>query len=215
MANNNKDWNMLRSVGRRVAEKRKEMGLTQDEFADEYGYARTTLAKLESGTRDLKSTEILKLAEQLNVSCDYLLGRSMVEAPNEITQEAVIRYGLSEKALWTLQKLSGSTKIDSIPGFDQMTYGPENNKNALNMLEVILTAHAENGKTYGEQILQYIYNHCYEMFGMWPMVEITTPSERVTVEDLKDIQIFRLNKVITELKKHIKDKGGDNNGQHP
>ena len=84
----------LRSIGSRVKLAREKMDLTQEQFADKYGYARTTLAKLEAGHRDFKSTEIVTLAEQLGVSCDYLLGRTAdrsgaVIAVDEIPKSAV------------------------------------------------------------------------------------------------------------------------------
>jgi hypothetical protein len=62
--------------------------------------------------RDFKSTEIITLAEQLNVSCDYLLGRSRAAAPDEFIQKVVERYGLSEEALQTLERLNAPLNID-------------------------------------------------------------------------------------------------------
>jgi transcriptional regulator with XRE-family HTH domain len=93
----------LLEIGWRVKKAREAMGLTQEQFADKYGYPRTTLAKLESGHRDFKSTEIVTLAEQLNVSCDYLLGRSRAAAPDDLYQEAVKRFGLAEETLQALE----------------------------------------------------------------------------------------------------------------
>lgn len=95
----NKNKSPLELIGERVQLKRKELGLTQEQFADKYGYPRTTLAKLEAGLRDFKSTELLILAEQLGVSCDYLLGRTRTAAADNLTQAAVERYGLPEEAL--------------------------------------------------------------------------------------------------------------------
>jgi transcriptional regulator with XRE-family HTH domain len=103
----------LLSIGYRVKEARDKMGLTQEQFADKYGYARTTLAKLEAGHRDFKSTEIITLAEQLNVSCDYLLGRTRAAAPDDFIQEVVARYGLNEQALQLLERLNTYFDIDS------------------------------------------------------------------------------------------------------
>jgi transcriptional regulator with XRE-family HTH domain len=102
----------LELIGERVQLKRKEMGLTQEQFAEKYGYPRTTLAKLEAGLRDFKSSELLALAEQLGVSCDYLLGRTRVEAPDDFIQEAVKRLGLSEAAL---RELSDMPSADGLP----------------------------------------------------------------------------------------------------
>jgi transcriptional regulator with XRE-family HTH domain len=98
----------LMSIGQRVKSAREDMNLTQEQFADKFAYARTTLAKLEAGLRDFKSTEIITLAEQLDVSCDYLLGRSRAAAPDNFLQEVVTRYGLSEQAL---QELSATMNL--------------------------------------------------------------------------------------------------------
>lgn len=103
----------LKSIGSKVKLAREGMGLTQEQFADKFGYARTTLAKLEAGLRDFKSTEIIKLAEQLNVSCDYLLGRTRAAAPDDFIQEAVSRFGLSEMALELLGRLNAPIDIES------------------------------------------------------------------------------------------------------
>jgi transcriptional regulator with XRE-family HTH domain len=102
----------LIEIGGRVKRAREGMGLTQEQFADKYGYARTTIGKLEAGHRDFKSTEIVTLAEQLNVSCDYLLGRTRAAAPDDFIQEAVKRYGLSEQALKHLEQLNEPLDID-------------------------------------------------------------------------------------------------------
>jgi len=64
----------LTEIGSRLKLAREEAGLTQEQFAERYGYARSTLGKLEAGLRDFKSTEIIMLAKQLGMSCDYLLG---------------------------------------------------------------------------------------------------------------------------------------------
>lgn len=101
----NKNKSMLELIGERVQLKRKEFGLTQEQFADKYGYPRTTLAKLEAGLRDFKSTELLILAEQLGVSCDYLLGRTRTAEADNLTQASVERYGLPEAAFSELSKM--------------------------------------------------------------------------------------------------------------
>lgn len=103
----------LLSIGSRVKLAREGMRLTQEQFADRYGYPRTTLAKLEAGHRDFKSTEIVALADQLGVSCDYLLGRERAAAPDDFIQEAVNRYGLDERALQTLERLNAPLGADS------------------------------------------------------------------------------------------------------
>ena len=95
-----KAW--LISIGNRVAKKRQEMGLTQEQFADKYSYARTTIAKLEAGLRDFKSTEIVELAKILNVSTDYLLGKDRGKTPE--INEIVEKTGLTPTAVEILSK---------------------------------------------------------------------------------------------------------------
>lgn len=86
------------SIGNIIAKEREKMGLTQEEFADKFGYARTTLAKLEAGIRDIKSTEIVTLAKQLNVSCDYLLCRTDDVRGNADVMAVEQRLGLDPEA---------------------------------------------------------------------------------------------------------------------
>jgi transcriptional regulator with XRE-family HTH domain len=128
----------LELIGERVQNRRKEMNMTQDQFAEKYGYPRTTLAKLEAGLRDFKSTEILILAEQLGVSCDYLLGRQMVKAPDNFTQAASERYGLSEEALNSLRNIT--TRTDpNVPDLIKTAWGHITASGVLSALNTILT----------------------------------------------------------------------------
>jgi len=129
----------LELIGERVQAKRNELNLTQEQFAEKYGYPRTTLAKLEAGLRDFKSTELLTLAEQLGVSCDYLLGRKMIKAPDNITQAANERYGLSEEALKNLCDITARTAPNKLPGFIETTSGNISASAVLSAVNAILT----------------------------------------------------------------------------
>jgi len=100
MSDNSQKEILLREMGGRVKLAREAMKLTQEQFADKYGYVRSTLAKLEAGSRDFKSTEILMLAKQLGVSCDYLLGG--IESKTLEIDGIVKAIGLSSKAVETL-----------------------------------------------------------------------------------------------------------------
>ena len=54
---------------------RKSKGLTQKEIAEHIGVSRQAYANYESGNREPDFKTLLKLAEYLDVSTDYLLGR--------------------------------------------------------------------------------------------------------------------------------------------
>lgn len=179
-SNKNKSDKILKDVGWKIGKVRQDMGLTQEEFAAKIGYARTTLAKLEAGLRDIKSTEIVELAEKLNVSCDYLLGRKMAAAPDNVVQEMVDRYGLSEDMLKILQRLKEKRgtleeyiNLNTIPSKDweslysmpsveaQLEYG----ENILNMLNLLFTTQRtfekDSDLTYGEYIFNQLYTYYF------------------------------------------------------
>ncbi len=68
------------SFGERLREIRKEMGLTQDEFAKLLGTSKQILSRYELEQRSPKIEQVSKYAEKLKVSVDYLLGDSEAEA---------------------------------------------------------------------------------------------------------------------------------------
>lgn len=68
------------SFGERLREIRKEMGLTQDEFAKLLGSSKQILSRYELEQRSPKIDQVRKYAEKLKVSVDYLLGDNEAEA---------------------------------------------------------------------------------------------------------------------------------------
>ena len=60
-------------LGERIAEKRKEQGLTQAELAEKMMVTRQTVSRWEAGTALPDVERIAELATVLGVSCDYLL----------------------------------------------------------------------------------------------------------------------------------------------
>lgn len=66
-------------------------GFTQEELAALVGISRTAIARYESGDIEPKLKNLIAIAEQLNVSCDYLLGIK-VSSPYdlELSSEALI-----------------------------------------------------------------------------------------------------------------------------
>lgn len=74
-------------LGRRMKDKRENLGYTQKEVADRIGIARTTYAMYESESRDPDTKTLESLADFYNVSTDYLLGR---DVPQWASQDDVI-----------------------------------------------------------------------------------------------------------------------------
>ena len=63
----------MNGLGSRIAGKRKDLGMTQQEFADKLSVTRQTVSRWEAGTVMPDIEKIADIAEYLGVSCDYLL----------------------------------------------------------------------------------------------------------------------------------------------
>lgn len=60
-------------MGQRVAQLREKRGWTQRELAESAGMSVTFLSEIENGKRNVSSEMLLRLADALNASLDYLL----------------------------------------------------------------------------------------------------------------------------------------------
>lgn len=197
-SNENKNKKTLTEIGWKISKIRQNMGLTQEEFADKIGYARTTLAKLEAGLRDIKSSEIVDLAEKLDVSCDYLLGRTMAAAPDNIVQEMVDRYGLSESTLKTLRRLKEFRKKEEefmygnlLPSenWEQVITRPdikehmEHDDRILEMLNLLFETKRSlddrTNETHGEYLLYTLYKYLKEEDGLGRAIKIAMLHEDI------------------------------------
>ena len=63
----------MKELGNKIAKKRKDLGLTQSEFADRLSVTRQTVGRWETGTALPDIDKISEIASILKVSCDYLL----------------------------------------------------------------------------------------------------------------------------------------------
>lgn len=66
----------MERIGARITKARKEMNLNQKELADKCGIAEATLSRYENGLREPKSEIVVRMADILGVTTDYLLGRT-------------------------------------------------------------------------------------------------------------------------------------------
>ncbi len=63
------------TFGERINKIRTEKGMTQDELARAVGYkSRSTIAKIESGERDVSQSMVIKFAKALNTTTAVLMG---------------------------------------------------------------------------------------------------------------------------------------------
>lgn len=97
----------MKHTGRIIKELREKAGENQEQLAAALQVAnRETVARWESGARDLKREHIIALAKHFNVSADYLLGLSEVASVEADVQTACRMTGLSEGAVERLKRVS-------------------------------------------------------------------------------------------------------------
>jgi transcriptional regulator with XRE-family HTH domain len=63
----------LRELGQRIADLRKDAGLTQTQLADKVGVSQQIIASYENGKRNFPVGRLLEVAEALNISASELL----------------------------------------------------------------------------------------------------------------------------------------------
>lgn len=69
-------------IGQRIYTRRKQLGMTQEQLCEMAGTTPQAISNYERGERELKASAVVKIAEALHVSCDWLLtGRGADGAP--------------------------------------------------------------------------------------------------------------------------------------
>lgn len=67
----------MADIGKRIKEKRKQQGITQEELAFKLGYKnKSTIAKIETGANDIVQSKVAEFAKALNTSVAFLMGWS-------------------------------------------------------------------------------------------------------------------------------------------
>ncbi len=78
---------------------RKELGLTQEEFAEKIGYTRTAVSAWEIGRNEPSNADTIKIADFFGVTTDYLLGRSNIRNPESSMHRSQFDYHKEAKGL--------------------------------------------------------------------------------------------------------------------
>lgn len=77
----------LQQMGMRIAARRKELGLTQEELANTVNVSIQTISTAECGKKALRPENIVKVSVALNCTTDYLLlGKKPIAAPEELAR---------------------------------------------------------------------------------------------------------------------------------
>lgn len=83
---------MTTGLGQRIKQKRKELGLSQEELANRLGLkSKSTICKIERGDDNLTTSSIRQYADALNCTPSYLMGW---ETPEQQIREAYYKGGI-------------------------------------------------------------------------------------------------------------------------
>lgn len=65
----------MAEIGKKIKEKRKAIGMTQEELAAKLGYKnKSSIAKIETGTNDIVQSKVVAFAKVLDTTVAYLMG---------------------------------------------------------------------------------------------------------------------------------------------
>lgn len=90
----------------RLFKAREDRHLTQQELADKLHITRQCLSRYENGEREVKASVLLDIANILNVSTDYLLGRTDCKTTDTDKAGAAEYLGLSEKSVENIRNVT-------------------------------------------------------------------------------------------------------------
>ena len=83
---NNPD-KLLAEMGKRIAERRKTLRLSQDELAEKADVTPQMLSTAERGTKAIRPENLLKISAALGVSADYLLTGAIIDKDLSLLKE--------------------------------------------------------------------------------------------------------------------------------
>ena len=69
----------LQEIGKRITERRKKLGLTQEALAEKGEVTTQFVSYAESGKRAMRPENLLKISSALGVSADYLLTGDVID----------------------------------------------------------------------------------------------------------------------------------------
>ena len=62
-----------KDIGKRIAHRRNQLGLTQEQAAEKSGLSPQFFSCVESGIKNMRAESIIKVSQAMDVSTDYLL----------------------------------------------------------------------------------------------------------------------------------------------
>lgn len=81
----------LKEVGKRIMERRKKLGLTQEALAERSDLTTQFVSYAESGKRAMRPENLMKIASVLGVSTDYILTGDIIDKDKLLLSEKLGR----------------------------------------------------------------------------------------------------------------------------
>ena len=81
----------LQEIGRRIMQRRKKLGLTQEALAERCEVTTQFVSYAESGKRAMRPENLLRLAQALGVSADYLLTGDVIDKDLQLVSDKIKR----------------------------------------------------------------------------------------------------------------------------
>lgn len=77
----------LEEVGKRIMERRKKLGMTQEMLGEKSDLTTQFVSYAEGGKRAMRPENLMKIAHALGVSCDYLLTGDIIDKDKLLLSE--------------------------------------------------------------------------------------------------------------------------------
>jgi transcriptional regulator with XRE-family HTH domain len=113
------DVNSDESIGSRIANIRKKLGLTQNDLAERIGIQRTQVTDYEIGRLHLSDEMVIRFAIALSVSSDQILGLKKLESDSMADLKIT-------KRLKAIEELSASDQKKVLQNLDLIIQGIKN-----------------------------------------------------------------------------------------
>ena len=102
------------SIGTRIMNRRKELGMTQDDLAKKMGYkSRSTINKIEMGINDISQSKVVMFSKVLDTTIAYLMGwdeeesiTEEIKKDNDITTDIIVRMRIDKDFLSVVETLN-------------------------------------------------------------------------------------------------------------
>ena len=83
------DVQFVAGVGKRILELRKQLSWTQEDLAEKSDTTKQTISMTENGKQELRASNIVKIADVLGVSTDYLLKGKKTDSDHMLLDQRI------------------------------------------------------------------------------------------------------------------------------